>query len=51
MEAWNNNKNFYDILKNDETLLKHISKQELKDIMKDDTKKNQIDWIFKNKIK
>ena len=51
MEAWNNNKNFYDILKNDKTLLKHISKQELKDIMKDDTKKNQIDWIFKNKIK
>ena len=51
MEAWNNNKNFYDILKNDETLLKHISKQELKDIMKDDTKKNQIDWIFKSKIK
>ena len=51
MEAWNNNKNFYDILKNDETLLKYISKQELKDIMKDDTKKNQIDWIFKNKIK
>ena len=51
MEAWNNNKNFYDILKNDETLLKHISNQELKDIMKDDTKKNQIDWIFKNKIK
>ena len=51
MEAWNNNKNFYDILKNDETLLKYISKQELKDIMKDDTKKNHIDWIFKNKIK
>ncbi len=51
MEAWNNNKNFYDILKNDETLLKYISKQELKDIMKDNTKKNQIDWIFKNKIK
>ena len=51
MEAWNNNKNFYDILKNDKTLLKHISKQELKDIMKDDTKKNHIDWIFKNKIK
>ena len=51
MEAWHNHKNFYDILKNDKTLLKNISKKELKDIMKNDKKSNQIDWIFKNKIK
>jgi adenylosuccinate lyase len=51
MKAWNNNKKFYDILKNDSTLLKFISKKELKNILENDTKKNQIDWIFKNKIK
>ena len=51
MEAWNNKKKFYDILKNDKTLLKNISKNELRDIMENDTKKNNIDWIFKNKIK
>ena len=51
MKAWNNNIKFYDILKNDSTLLKFISKKELKNILENDAKKNQIDWIFKNKIK
>ena len=51
MEAWNNKKNFYDILKNDNNLLKKISKKELKNILENDPKKNHIDWIFKNKIK
>ena len=51
MEVWDNNKNFYDILKNDKNLLKYISKKELEDIMKNNTKKNHINWIFKNKIK
>ena len=51
MEAWDNKKTFYEVLKNDKTLLKNISKQELKNILEIDTKNNQIDWIFKNKIK
>ena len=51
MEAWNSEKKFYDILKNDKTLLKTISKQELKDLLETDAKNNKIDWVFKNKIK
>ena len=51
MEAWDNKKTFYDILKNDKSLLKNISKKELRDILEIDTKNNQLDWIFKNKIK
>ena len=51
MEAWNNKKTFYEVLKNDKTLLKKISKQELRNILKIDSKNNQLDWIFKNKIK
>ena len=51
MEAWDNNKTFYEVLKNDKTLLKNISKHELRNILEIDTKNKQIDWIFKNKIK
>ena len=51
MEAWDNKKTFYEVLKNDKTLLKNISKHELRNILEIDTKNKQIDWIFKNKIK
>ena len=51
MEAWNNKKNFYDVLKNDKKLLKCISTKEIKDILEINIKNNKIDWIFKNKIK
>ena len=51
MEAWNSKKKFYDILKNDKSLLKIISKNELKDILENDVEIKDIDWIFKNKIK
>tara|TARA_B100000029_G_C17492713_1_gene929705 strand:+ start:51 stop:1343 length:1293 start_codon:yes stop_codon:yes gene_type:complete len=51
MKAWNNNKNFHDLLMNEQILLKKISKKELTDILKIDRKNTKIDWIFKNKIK
>ena len=51
MDAWKNKKNFYEFLENDKTLLKIISKQELKNILKIDIKNSKIDWIFKNKVK
>ena len=51
MEAWNNNKKFYDVLKYDKKILKIMTNQELLDILEIDTKNNKIDWIFKNKIK
>ena len=51
MEAWNNKKNFYDVLKTDKKLLKYLSKEELKNILEIDTNNSKIDWIFKNKIK
>ena len=51
MEAWDNGKNFHDVLKKDKILLKHLTEDELKNILENDTKNNKIDWIFKNKIK
>ena len=51
MEAWNNKRNFYDVLKTDNKLLKYLSKEELKNILEIDTNNSKIDWIFKNKIK
>lgn len=51
MKAWNSKKSFFEILKSDKILLKSISKQEIKDILENDIKNNNIDWIFKNKIK
>ena len=51
MIAWDNSKNFEDVLKKDKTLLKKITKQELKQILEIDKINNKIDWIFKNKVK
>ena len=51
MEAWDNKKKFHDVLKKDKILLKHISNDELKNILENDAKNTKIDWIFKNKIK
>ena len=51
MMAWNNSKNFEDVLMQDKTLLKKITKQELKKILEIDKKNSKIDWIFKNKVK
>ena len=51
MIAWDNSKNFEDVLKKDKTLLKKITKQELKQILEIDKKNSKIDWIFKNKVK
>ena len=51
MIAWKNSKKFQDVLKNDKTLLKKITKDELKNILEIDKKNRKIDWIFKNKIK
>ena len=51
MEAWDNRKNFHNILKKDKILLKHLTREELKNILENDTKNSKIDWIFKNKIK
>jgi len=51
MIAWNNSKNFEDVLKKDKNLLKKITKQEIKQILEIDKKNSKIDWIFKNKVK
>ena len=51
MIAWDNNKNFEDVLKKDKTLLNKITKLELKQILEIDKKNSKIDWIFKNKVK
>ncbi len=51
MKAWSTKKSFYNVLKNDKKLMKTITILELKEILENKTKSNQIDWIFKNKIK
>ncbi len=51
MEAWNNNKKFKDVLKNDNTIMKKLTKKDIKEIIEIETKNIKIDWIFKNKIK
>ncbi len=51
MKAWSTKKRFYNVLKNDKKLMKTITILELKEILENKTKSNQIDWIFKNKIK
>ena len=51
MNACDNSKNFEDVLKKDKTLLKKITKQELKQILEIDKINSKIDWIFKNKVK
>ena len=51
MIAWDNSKNFEDVLKKDKTLLKKITKKELKQILEIDKINSKIDWIFKNKVK
>ena len=51
MKAWSTKMSFYNVLKNDKKLMKIITIRELKEILENKTKSNQIDWIFKNKIK
>ena len=51
MIAWNNSKNFIDILQNDKNLLKKITKKELEKVLEISKKNSKIDWIFKNKVK
>ncbi len=51
MKAWGNKKSFYDVLKDDKSLMNKITIKELKKILENKTKSKQIDWIFKNKIK
>ena len=51
MKAWSTKMSFYNVLKNDKKLMKTITIRELEEILENKTKSNQIDWIFKNKIK
>ncbi len=51
MKAWNNNDSFQHFLQNDKTLLKKMTREEIKEIFKTNKKNSKIDWIFKNKIK
>ena len=51
MKAWDNKKSFFEVLKNDKKILKHISINDLREILGNNDKNKKIDWIFKNKIK
>ncbi len=51
MDAWDNKKSFFDVLKKDKKILNYLSLEELKEILKVNNKNNKINWIFKNKMK
>lgn len=51
LEAWDKKKSFIEVLKMDKKLSKYMTIKELEKILKIDIKINQIEWIFKNKIK
>ena len=51
MIAWNKKYNFFDVLKKDKKLLKYISINELREILENNNKIHNTEWIFKNKIK
>ena len=51
MKAWDSKKSFFEVLKNDKKILKHITINDLREILENNDKNNKIDWIFKNKIK
>ncbi len=51
METWNNNKLFLEVLLKNKQLNKYLSIKDIKKIVGDVNNLNNINWIFKNKIK
>ena len=50
IESWNTKKKLGDILKENNKILKYLSKKELNNILLNDGDLSKIDWIFKNKF-
>ena len=51
MESWNKNKDFEKILINNSKLKKYMNEKEIKKILKESDKIDNLDWIFSKKIK
>ena len=50
IESWNTKKKLGDILKENNKILKYLSKKELNNILLNDGDLSKIDWVFKNKF-
>ena len=51
MESWNNKKEFTEILLKNKKLKKLITSEDIKIMIRDTNNLQNIDWIYKNKIK
>jgi len=51
MKSWNNNSNFSNNLINNKRLNNKLSKNDIRNLINDNKELENIDWIYKNKIK
>ena len=51
MKSWNSEEKFEDIIRLNEEIKKHLTKEELNKILSNDNEITNIEWIYKNKLK
>ena len=51
MKSWNSEEKFEDMIRLNEEIKKHLTKEDLNKILSNDNKIINIEWIYKNKIK
>ena len=51
MKSWNSEEKFEDMIRLNEEIKKHLTKEDLNKILSNDNKITNIEWIYKNKIK
>ena len=51
MKSWNSNIRFDNLLQKNKEIKKYLTRLELKKLLIEEDKIENIDWIFKNKVK
>ena len=51
MKSWNSEEKFEDMIRFNEEINKHLTKEELNKILSNDNEVTNIEWIYKNKLK
>ena len=51
MKSWNSEEKFEDMIRLNEEIKKHLTKEDLNKILSNDNEITNIEWIYKNKIK
>ena len=51
MKSWNSEEKFEDMIRLNEKIKKHLTKEDLNKILSNDNEITNIEWIYKNKIK